>query len=144
MLWHLSISDPLFVGQVLVPALWLAFSIVIRWKREAVQTGGADLLAAFIAFDVAVIVSPAEFVRFAANQRVAAALTTSHVALMFFAIFAWGFVITVVEPKLVRARRPGSFGTASSYLLGAFSWAVCWIIGAAHVWNFRGGFIPVP
>ena len=136
-----SISDPLFVGQVLIPALWLAFTIVFRWRRSAVQTDGADLLSAFIAFDVAVILAPNEFTRFAANQQTAAALVSSHLALMFFAIVAWGLAIGVVEPKLAKARQPHSFGTASSYLFGVLSWGTCWIIGCAHVWNFRGRFV---
>jgi hypothetical protein len=136
-----SISDPLFVGQVLIPALWLVLSIVIRWKKEAVQSAGADLLAAFIAFDVAVILAPTEFTRFAANQKVAAALISSHVALMFFAIVAWVFAMVVVEPKLAKARTLHALGTASSYFWGVLSWAACWIIGAAHVWNFRGAFV---
>ena len=139
LVWWLH--DPFIVGAIIVPISWLLATLYFRNKFGGGQTSGADLLAFLVAFDFAAIVDPEYAAKLAKNKVVADHLHPMLGAFVVGVIIAWFIAVSYIEPKLANNSRglSGWFAQQPTpYLLGAVSWAICWIIAFLHVLGFRG------
>lgn len=139
MTWY---RDAFCVGTFFVPLAWIVITLLVRHATRAGQSSGSDLLSAVIAFDVAVLLAPEEFVKLAVDAKATEGLIPFHVFTLFAAIMLWATALIVVEPRLsqnTRVASSGSYGASPTpYLLGVAFWTICWGIALLHVLLFRG------